>query len=74
MTRYFWGPNFFGFLGSSKVERIADRIIPTKARVINVLVTNGKLVDRVVTLKLSPPRSIGIQPITPIMRALVAQE
>jgi hypothetical protein len=67
-------PYFAGFFGKSKLERIADKTKPDMAAVISVLVINGKLADKTVSLNLSPPKIIGIQPITPIISALVAHE
>ena len=66
----YWG----GRLGKSKVEIMADTTMPIIAIVINTLVTCGKLLDKTVALNLSPPKIIGIQPITPIIKALVAHE
>lgn len=63
-----------GRLGRSMVEIIAERIMPIMATIIKVLDTAGKLLDKTVMLKLLPPKISGSQPITPMIRELVAQE
>ena len=56
------------------LETIAEKNKPTIAIVINVRAIVGKLLDKTVELNLSPPNNIGIQPITAMIKALVAQE
>jgi len=65
---------FGGRLGKIKLDKIVDTTKPTMAMVIKILVTDGRFLDKTVTLKLSPPNNNGIQPITAMIKALVAQE
>ena len=48
--------------------------MPTMAKVIMVLVILGKLKERMVSLKISPPKKMGSHPKAKIMSELVAQE
>ena len=74
MAKLFIKPYFGGRLGNKMVEIIAEKIIPTMATIIKVRETTGKLLDKTVVLKLSPPNIMGIHPIRPMIKALVAQE
>ena len=74
MATLFIKPYWRGRLGKSMVEIMADKTMPTIATVIKLRDTTGKLLDKTVTLNLSPPKIIGSQPITPMIKALVAQE
>src|SRR3990167_6770162 len=74
MARLLIKPYWGGRLGKSLVEIIAEKIMPIMAAVIKVRDTTGRLFDKTVALNCWPPIIMGIQPITPIIKALVAQE
>ena len=64
----------FGRLGNKREETAAERIMPIIAKFIKKEEIAGRLPESTVELKRLPPISIGIQPMTAIIKALVAQE
>ena len=64
----------FGFGGKIKKLRIQDARTPTIDIVIRFLVAVGRLYDKRVMLKLSPPKNNGNQPKKKINKETVAQD